>query len=156
MTQKKGGDSKGSKASALLKTMGRGSPRTRALEPDPEPEVARDTGPVPGEPENATTVELTGEPVSASGARQTDIEVEAVTRPKKRTGVAMKPRRRERPEKPVRITVDLDAGRHRFLRDFAYREDARGTEIVRALLDELGSDENLVERVRIRLDDAGE
>lgn len=131
----------GGKAGALLKTMGRGSPRTRAPEVAPpagpeQDDVGPDAGPVgEGEPRRTGASATTG-----GRGRQ--------------AATATKPKRRERPAKPVRITVDLDAGRHRFLRDFAYREDARGTEIMRALLDELADDEGLAERVRDRL--AGE
>lgn len=57
-------------------------------------------------------------------------------------------------EKPRRITVDLDAARHRVLREFAFNERVKGTEILRALLDELDGDPELAERVRDRL--AGE
>lgn len=60
-------------------------------------------------------------------------------------------RKRSRPEKPVRITVDLDAERHGLLRDYAYRQDAKGTAVVRALLDELRNDPDLSERVSGRL-----
>ena len=148
MARKKDENSKGSKASALLKTMGRGSPRTRA--PEAPPEITQDTG-QDAKPEETSGVTAT-EPVGKSEAHQTEEREAQRSQP----GAATTPKRRKRPAKPVRITVDLDAGRHRFLRGFAYREDARGTEIVRALLDELGSDEDLVERVRIRLDNMRE
>lgn len=53
--------------------------------------------------------------------------------------------------KPRRITVDLDSSRHRVLRDFAFNERVKGTQILRALLDELDTDESLAARVRERL-----
>lgn len=139
MAQSKKGNSK---ASTLLKTMGRGSPRTRASEEDPS------TSPSAGQEAANARATDGGGPARASGARPSAAG-------RSRTGAqpaqSRPAKRRERPAKPVRITVDLDAERHRFLRDFAYREDARGTEVVRALLDELGSDGDLVERVRDRL-----
>ena len=137
MAQKKGN----SKASTLLKTMGRGSPRTRAPEEDPS------SSPSVGPEAADVRVADEGGPTRTRGARPPAAKSRTGTQPSK----SRPAKRRERPAKPVRITVDLDADRHRFLRDFAYREEARGTEVVRALLDELGSDADLVERVRDRL-----
>ena len=141
MGRKKGN----SKASTLLKTMGRGSPRTRAPEEDPPAATP--------EPETAARA-MDGDVVRAStpaGARTSGRPSAAKKRTGSQPAQPVRAKRRERPAKPVRITVDLDTERHRFLRDFAYREDARGTEVVRALLDELNSDADLVERVRDRL-----
>jgi hypothetical protein len=97
------------KASALLKTMGRGSPRQQTEEAAEEV------------PEAATP---------------------AVAAP-------------ERKQKTVRLTVDLDAARHRRLKAFAFEEDAKNTEVMRALLDELATAPDLAERVRERLAEGG-
>lgn len=56
--------------------------------------------------------------------------------------------------KPVRITVDLDAERHRRLKQYALDAGTRGAPVVRALLDELGEDPELSARVRARLSEA--
>jgi hypothetical protein len=61
------------------------------------------------------------------------------------------PPRRPRPEKPVRFTLDLDPAHHRFLREYADRAEARASEVMRALLDELAVDEDLAARVRDRI-----
>lgn len=106
---KKGED----RASALLKTMGRGSPRQQAEEYDSEEVTA------------AATSE--GTPVAP-----------------------------ERKQKTVRLTVDLNAARHRRLKAFAFEEDAKNTEVMRALLDELEADPELASRIRDRLAAEGE
>lgn len=62
-----------------------------------------------------------------------------------------RPRGRQRPEKPVRITVDLDADRHRFLRRYAADEGVRGTEVVRGLLTLLEEDPELADRLSERM-----
>jgi hypothetical protein len=53
--------------------------------------------------------------------------------------------------KPVRITVDLDAERHRRLKLYALDSGARAAAVVRALLDELEEDPDLAARVRDRM-----
>jgi hypothetical protein len=52
----------------------------------------------------------------------------------------------------VRITVDLDRERHRFLKSFALEAGAKGTAGLRALPDELREDPDLGTRIRTRLD----
>lgn len=54
-------------------------------------------------------------------------------------------------EKPVRITVDLDAERHRRLKQYALDAGARSAPVIRALLDELDEDPELSARVEARL-----
>ena len=100
MAAKKGED----RASALIKTMGRGSPRQQAEEYGSEAPPAAAVSEAP-----------------------------------------------ERKQKTVRLTVDLDASRHRRLKAFAFGEDAKNTEVMRALLDELDADPELAERIRQRL-----
>ncbi len=53
--------------------------------------------------------------------------------------------------KPVRITVDLDAERHRRLKQYALDASTRGAPVIRALLDELDEDPELSARVQARL-----
>lgn len=54
-----------------------------------------------------------------------------------------------------RITVDLPRDEHKFLRDYAYDNDADGMRVMRALLLELAEDPGLSERVARRLPEVG-
>lgn len=76
------------------------------------------------------------------------------------TSTAEKPTRGRRgrppnpkPERLVRVSVDLPRSRHKFLRDFAYDAEADGMSVMRGLLDLLAEDPGgeLAERVRERL-----
>lgn len=55
--------------------------------------------------------------------------------------------------KPIRITVDLDPGLHRFLKQYSLDAGARGAAVVRKLLEELRDDPDLDARVREGLAD---
>ena len=68
------------------------------------------------------------------------------------TAAAVPPSQRPKPPKPTRFTLDLDAARHRFLKDYATEIEARGAaDVLRALLDELQADPELAVRVRTRV-----
>jgi predicted secreted protein len=56
-----------------------------------------------------------------------------------------------RPAKPVRITVDLNASQHRFLREYCLDTGTKGTAVLRSLLAELAEDEELRQRLTHRL-----
>jgi hypothetical protein len=64
-----------------------------------------------------------------------------------------------RPEKPIRFTLDLDRGRHQYLKNFTFELSAvlgpgraiGGAEVLRALIDELQSDAALAQRVQWRI-----
>ncbi len=57
-----------------------------------------------------------------------------------------------RPEKPVRFTLDLDRERHAYLKSFGVIwPGVAGSDIIRALLDELRDDPELVSRVDRRV-----
>ena len=56
-----------------------------------------------------------------------------------------------RPAKPIRITVDLNASQHRFLREYCLDTGAKGTAVLRGLLAELAEDEELRQRLTRRL-----
>jgi hypothetical protein len=59
----------------------------------------------------------------------------------------------QRPEKPVRFTLDLDQAHHTFLKGFAVECGAGtgGAQVLRALLDELQEGPNLSARVKARI-----
>jgi hypothetical protein len=56
-----------------------------------------------------------------------------------------------RPVKPIRITVDLNAAQHRFLREFTLDTGTRGTEVLRGLLAELEENTELRSRLMQRI-----
>jgi hypothetical protein len=61
------------------------------------------------------------------------------------------PERAPRPEKPIRFTLDLDRDRHRYLKEYALQIDAKASEIIRELLDEMHDNDDLRARVRARI-----
>ena len=58
---------------------------------------------------------------------------------------------RGRPAKPIRITVDLNAQQHRFLREYCLNTGTKGTAVLRGLLAELAEDEELRSRLTQKL-----
>lgn len=60
-------------------------------------------------------------------------------------------RPRTRPERMVRVSVDLPRPEHKYLRDFVYDAESDGMRVMRALLQEMRDDEDLAERVLDRL-----
>ena len=67
-------------------------------------------------------------------------------RPRRKTG-----RPRTKPQRMVRVSVDLPRPSHRYLRDFAYDAESDGMSVMRALLEEMREDEDLADRVLDRL-----
>ena len=63
-------------------------------------------------------------------------------------------RPRTKPDRMVRVSVDLPRTYHKYLRDFAYDAESDGMSVMRALLKEMRGDEELAKRVLERL--AGE
>ena len=68
-------------------------------------------------------------------------------RPRQRKG-----RPRTKPDRMVRVSVDLPRPDHKYLRDFAYDAESDGMSVMRALLEELREDEELAKRVLDRLE----
>ena len=56
-----------------------------------------------------------------------------------------------KPERLVRVSVDLPRSRHKFLRDFAYDAEVDGMSVMRALLEELAEDPKLAGKLLDRL-----
>lgn len=164
MTEKKGG----ARASKFLKTVNRASrisqqsPEIEEIEEVGEEQEPAATEPQEDETQDAVTVAPPAAESADTHAAQPSGETKEQAREQEQQGRRQAGRRssgtrrtrakkRERPAKPVRITVDLNAERHQFLRDYAFREDAKGTAIIRALLDELQEDPDLSGRVNERL-----
>ncbi len=122
-------------AKASLEKLSRGltreTPTTRAQE---APEEAG-----PGRP-----------PVAAEGGGEAVQEAAATMAARepsrRRTG-----RPRTKPDRMVRVSVDLPRPDHKFLRDFAYDAESDGMSVMRALLEEMREDEGLAGRVLDRL-----
>ena len=118
-------------AAASLEKLSRGltreTPATRA-------QVAAE-----GEPEKP---ELDG----GEGTRDTAAETAPRERARRRTG-----RPRTKPDRMVRVSVDLPRPSHKYLRDFAYDAESDGMSVMRALLEEMRENEDLAERVLDRL-----
>ena len=80
------------------------------------------------------------------GTRETAAATATRERARRRTG-----RPRTKPNRMVRVSVDLPRPSHKYLRDFAYDAESDGMSVMRALLEEMRDDEELAERVLDRL-----
>ncbi len=127
-------------ATASLEKLSRGLTReTPATRTQEAPEGVEPEG---VEPERS--------PVAAEGGG------EAVQKAVQTTATQEPPRRRmgrpkTKPERMVRVSVDLPRPSHKYLRDFAYDAESDGMRVMRALLEELSDDEDLAERIVDRL-----
>ena len=138
MTEKKGGRA-GDDLAHLRAQLGRRTPVSQPVEPElvgPEEESLE------------TKVETKVEPeleVEPGTERAEDTATRA--RMSGRKGKAKSSTK----EKPRRITVDLDADRYMVLRQFAFEERTKGTEVLRGLLDLLQDDPRVADELRERL-----
>ncbi|MDP9438023.1 MAG: hypothetical protein M3P49_04670 [Actinomycetota bacterium] len=124
----------------LRAQLGRNTPVSQPVEPEPalEPE---------GDPAVEANAESARADTRATKRRAPTPAAGSAPRGNGRgSRGSMKPQ-----EKPRRITVDLDADRYRVLREFAFEERTKGTEVLRGLLDMLRDDPKLAEGLRERL-----
>lgn len=140
MTEKKRGGKAGSDLAQLRAQLGRSTPVARGepAEPQEEPVEARSTkagGAVGRRPDEGSPGGSNG---SARGRRSGQ---------RRKVGKTAT----QTDEKPRRITVDLDTERYRVLRDFAFEERTKGTEVLRGLLDLLRDDPGVADELRERL-----
>lgn len=95
---------------------------------------------------NAALRAAPAEPVAAPPVLQPNTEQDAV--PQVRDETAPVPRRAVR---PTRITVDLAADLHSFLRGYAQARDVAAADVIRELIRQLRSDPELSARVTAEL-----
>lgn len=102
--------------------------------------------------ETPATRAITTEEPEGSGAEEA---ADSATAAPAATGEPARRRRtgrpRTKPQRMVRVSVDLPRPEHKYLRDFAYDAESDGMSVMRALLQELRDDEDLAERVLDRL-----
>ncbi len=84
----------------------------------------------------------------SSKAVETD-EVGETTRTPEKPARRRPPR--PKPERLVRVSVDVPRSRHKFLRDFAYDAETDGMSVMRGLLEKLMENPELAGRLRNRL-----
>jgi hypothetical protein len=133
-TKKKASDS----LARLRSGIARETPATRARE------EARDEVVVPADASGDTAARTA--PAARAAATPAAPPTEPEKPPKKRGRPA-----RSKPERLVRVSVDVPRSRHKFLRDFAYEAETDGMSVMRALLFEMADDPTLQRRVRERL-----
>jgi hypothetical protein len=85
----------------------------------------------------------------ARSSEATSSEAVGETRPPEKPARGRPPR--PKPERLVRVSVDLPRSRHKFLRDFAYDAETDGMSVTRGLLEKLAEDSELASRRRDRL-----
>ena len=99
----------------------------------------------------ATRADSSGRPERSGGEERVDSTVSATAttgEPARRTRTG---RPRTKPDRMVRVSVDLPRPDHKYLRDFAYDAESDGMSVMRALLQEMQVDEDLAGRVMDRL-----
>jgi hypothetical protein len=126
-------------AKASLEKLSRGltreTPATRAQE------ARAQEAPEQAGPERSLDVADGGGEAVQEAAETTTKE-----RPRRRIG-----RPPTKPERMVRVSVDLPRPSHKYLRDFAYDAESDGMSVMRTLLEEMREDEDLAERILDRL-----
>ena len=85
------------------------------------------------------------------GSPQSQADDAAGEKPVVQGGAATQTPQEGRPAKPIRITVDLNAHQHRYLREYCLNTGTKGTAVLRGLLAELAEDPELRQRLTQRL-----